>query len=148
MIKDIEVLSDSIHSMAFTQDNQGAYISDCSGNIKMIKWKPNASSEDDFDFSQYLIQLGTKGTYEICLTRDDKNLFVGSYHTLIVFNTKTVKVTKTFNLICHVDGIKLVNNKDVLIAEENGDFSIINLQSLEITQSHKNATIGKTLDKI
>jgi len=96
---------DNINSVAFTQDNLGAYISDYNGNIKLIKWKHDATTEKDFDFSRSSIQVGSDFTEKICLTKDDKNLLVGSDEYLRVFNTLTRFVTKKFKLNDYVMGL-------------------------------------------
>ena len=128
----------SIDSVVFTQDNQSAYISGWDGNIKMINWKPNATSEYDFDFTQSPIKVGTDVTFEICLTKDDKNLLVGSNKLVSVFNTETRKVTQKIHLTSYIRGIKLIKDgESVLIAEENGIMSIIDLKTMEITANQK-----------
>ena len=35
--------------MAFTKDKQGLFIGDWRGIIKLIKWKHNATTEQDFE---------------------------------------------------------------------------------------------------
>ena len=147
-IQTIQIMQNYIHSVTFTKNNQGAYISDRSGNIKMIKWTPNASSEHDFDLTQNSTQLCMGYISEICLTKDEKNLLFGLPGLLGVFNTEIRNVTKEFILSDYVMGIKLVNDgKNALIAEENGDLTIIDLETLKITQSHKN-TIDLFLSQI
>ena len=140
-------LKDEIHSVAFTQDNQSAYISDLTGNIRMIKWKLNASSGHDFDLTQKSKVVGASITREICLTKDDTNLLVGSDELVSVFNTETREVTKEFKFTDVVCGIKLINyGKSVFIAEQNGDLSIIDLETMEIILSHKKITnVGEIL---
>ena len=119
--------------MAFTQDNQGAFISEYSGKIKMIRWKPNANTELDFDFTQKIFRVGNSSTFQICLTRDDKNLLVGSKGLVNVFNIETRNVTKEYKLDAVVRGIKFIDGgKGVLIAEDNGDLTIINLETMEM----------------
>ena len=138
-LKNIQALSDTIFSVAFTQDNQSAFISDSSGKIKMIKWKSNASTEHDFDFDQNSTQV-SNNLDQICLTRNDKNLMVGSNGFLSVFNTRSRKLINQFKLNDFVLGIKLMNDgKSVLIAEYNGDLTIINLETMQMFPSHKYA---------
>ena len=148
-IKNIQALSFHIKSVAFTQGHQSAYISDIGGNVKMINWKQNTNSKHDFDFTQNSIKVGNYNTNETCLTKDDKNLFVGSGNHVRVFNTETRKVTKQFKLNDNVHGLMLINSgKNVIIAQRNGDLSIIDLKTFEISRIHKNVTDGKRLTKI
>ena len=148
-LQNIQALTDNICSVAFTQDNQSAFISDWEGKIKMIKWKPNANTEQDFDFTQNSTKVGNEFTLQICLTRDDKNLLVGTKGFVRVFNTETRKVTKVFKLVYHAIGIKLIGyGKNALIADYNGDLTIINLETMEISSSHQNAINGKKVRAI
>jgi len=73
-----KVLPSTIYSMAFTQDHSTAYMNEYYGIIKIINWKNNATCEQDFDFTENPIQVGKICTSTICLTKDDKNLLVGS----------------------------------------------------------------------
>ena len=142
-------MSNDINTVAFTQDNQSAFISDHDGSIKMIKWKQNANHEYDFKITQNSIQIGNKRTFQICLTKDDKNLLVGSEKLVSVYNIEKMNVTKEFKLNIDVVGIKLINyDKNALIAEKNGDLTIINLETLKMSTSHKNTANGKQLLEI
>ena len=148
-LKNIQALSSSICSVAFTQDNQSAFISDLGGKIKMIKWTPNATSENDFDFNKKTTQVGQCNTYNICLTRDDKNLLVGSDQLVSVYNIKTRNVTKEFKLNATVKGIKLIDDgTNALIAEINNDLTIINLETMEMSPSHRTIDDGENLQTI
>ena len=134
----------NIYSVAFTQDNKSAFISDTTGFIKMIKWKPNANTENDFDFTQNSIQVNKYPTFQICLTRDDKNLLFSSGKRMTVFNIESRNITKDFKLNAFVQGIKLIDGgKSVLIIEENGDLTIINLETMKMSASHKNIANDK-----
>ena len=85
-----------IFSMAFSRDNQSAFISDWEGSIKMIKWQAGANSEEDFDFTEKPIRVGVRFTVSICLTKDEKYLIVGSEKLVSLFETTTREVTKKF----------------------------------------------------
>ena len=147
-LKYVRVLKYKIKSVVFTRNNQSAYIADWEGNIALIKWKQNSSSADDFS-TQVLTQVGNKITVAICLTKDEKNLLVGSRGLVSMINTKTSKLIIRFKLTTFVKGIELINEgKQALIAEENGNLTIVDLETLEITQSRKNVGKGKKLMKI
>ena len=77
-VKNTQILSSNIHSMAFTRDNISAYVSDWSGNIKMIEWTESGDSTPTFDLTQEFTQVGNKWTYIICLTENERILLVGS----------------------------------------------------------------------
>ena len=62
----------------------------------MIKWRPNASSGHDFDFTQHSTQLSNWLYTQICLTKNDKNLLIGSNKLLSVFDTETRSIKKEF----------------------------------------------------
>ncbi len=135
--------------MAFTQDNQSAFISDRGGKIKIIKWTPNAKTEHDFKLYQNSTQVGKNWTLQICLTRDDKNLLVGSLRLVSVSNTETRNVIKEFEMNDHVKAIKFIGDgTNALIAGFNGNLTIINLKTMEISSSHKLAAKGKNVFKI
>ena len=132
--------------MAFSHDNQSAFIGDDKGNIKMIKWKQNASSGDDFDFSEKPKKVGNGWTFSICLTKDEKYLLVGSNRLVSLYETTTREITKEFKMIFYVVQISLIKDgKKAIIAESNGDLSIINLGTLEISSIAENITNDKVL---
>ena len=145
-LKNIQTMDGDIGSVAFSYDNQSAFISDDQGNIKMINWEAGANSGDDFDLTQDSKKIGNYCTGSICLTKDDKYLFVGSDESVSVFETTTKEVIKEFELPAIVRGVNLIkNNNKVIIAEENGDLSIIDLETLEISLINENVTNDKTL---
>ena len=149
-LRNIKALPGVIYSVAFTQDNQGAYISDAKGWVKLIKWKPNASSKEDFDFIQKPTKIDENiRITDLCLTGDCKSLLVGSKGLMSVFDIEAMEVTKEFELTDIVVGIKLINDgKNAIIAEVNGDLTIIDLETMEIIQSNKIFTKYKELDFI
>ena len=51
-----------IQSIAFSRDNQKAFISDYGGNIKIIKWQAGANSRDEFDFTGEPKEVGNRAT--------------------------------------------------------------------------------------
>jgi len=77
-IFNFKVLKGSIYSMACMPDNSGAYINDYSGAVRLVKWKQDASTEDDFDLSEEARKGPATRTKNICLTKDSKKLFVCS----------------------------------------------------------------------
>ena len=126
-------------SMAFSGDNKSAFISNYSGNIKMIKWEPNASSEDEFDFTEEPKKVGNGDTFSICFTKDEKYLLFGRYLSLLVLETETREVKKEFKLTNVVKTVSLLQDgKKAIIAEENGNLSILDLETLEISLITKN----------
>ena len=142
-------MTSEIVSVAFSRDNQSAFISDYDGNIKMIKWKAGANSGDDFDFIEEPKKVGRYGTVSICLTKDEKYLIVGSFELVSMFETKTREVKKEFNLRFAVEGIILIEDgKKAIIAEGNGNLSILDLETLEIYSIIENITNNKGLEKI
>jgi len=78
LITNFPVLKASIYSMACIPDNSGAYINDYSGAVRLIKWKENPFTEDDFDLSEEARRGPAKMTKHISLTNDSKKLFVCS----------------------------------------------------------------------
>ena len=137
-----------IFSMAFSCDNQTAFITGEYGNVKILKWKAGANSGDDFDLTKPK-KVGGNYTVSICLTKDEKYLLLGSIQLVSVLEKATKKVTKEFKMPDTVIGINLIqDDKKVLIAEENGNLSIIDLETLEISSIAKNITKGKVLSQI
>ena len=99
-----QIFNTQIFAMCFKNphlDNYspGAYISDCNGLTKLVTWKNDATSENDFDYSQESIKLDLHGVRKICLTSDDAHLLIGSNQMLTVLNTKTNEVTEKFELL-------------------------------------------------
>ena len=132
-----------IKSVAFSSDNQSAFISDDVGLIKMIKWQAGANSRDDFDFSEEPKLVGRDRTDSICLTKDEKYLLVGSSYNLSVLETETRVVIKEFLMEKWVQGISLIQDgKNAIIAQDNGDLSIIDLETLEIKEIAKEIALG------
>ena len=125
---------DSIYSMAFSRDNQSAFISDFYGNIKIINWKAGTNSEDQLNLIQNFEKVGDYGTYSICLTKDEKYLLVGSNGLVCVFEIATREVAKEIRLWDMVKGISLIQDgKKAIIIESGAGFSIIDLETLEIS---------------
>ena len=80
----------------------------------------------------------------MCLTKDEKYLLVGSGRLMKVFETTTRELIKEFDLINVIIAIILVKNgKYALIAEQNGNLTTINLETLEISSIAKNITFEK-----
>ena len=145
----IEALSGPIFSVAFTQDNQRVFISDENRNIKMINWQADANSGFKFDFTQKPEKVGKGSINSICLTKDDKYLLVGSKKLVSVFETATRKVTKEFKLKNQVAAVSLTQyGKRAIIAEESGEITILDLETLEISSIAENMTGGDILNKI
>ena len=86
----------SLHilSMAFSHDNQAAFISDMDGNINIIKQQAIADSGDEFDCTEKSKKIGKGLISSICLTKDDKYLLVGSGYLVSILETTTIKVKK------------------------------------------------------
>ena len=141
-LKNIQVFYDTtIHSVAFSCDNKSAFISNWDGNIKILKWETGAKSGDDFYFTQKSKQVGNNYTLTICLTKDEKYLLVGSHLLVSVFKTATREITKEFKMSTSVSKITLIKDeKKALIVEENGNLSILNLETLKISLIAKNIT--------
>ena len=141
-------MSSRIVSVIFSRDNQSAFIGDAHGCIKQIKWQPNANSEDEFDFAEELKKVGDYGTKSICLTKDEKYLLIGSKALVIVFETLTrkKKEIKLTDIVVEITLIK--DGKKAIIAEINGNLSIIDLETLEISSIAKNIANDKMLHKI
>ena len=147
-LKNIKVMSKSICSVAFLNDNQSVLISDYEGYIKMIEWQAGANSGDDFDFTEEPQEVGNYGTFSICLTKDEKYLLVGSCQLVSIFEIETRKVTKEFELTTYVITINLTKGgKTAIIAEQNGDLSIIDLETMEIKKISENIA-NKELKRI
>jgi len=75
-ISHFKILNSSIYSMACIPENNGAYINDYSGAVKLIKWNQDASTKDDFDLSEEARKGPATRTKNISLTKDSKKLFV------------------------------------------------------------------------
>ena len=102
----------------------------CNSAFLMKKKLFLASSNPHFgpqmEITQSSTKVGDNQTYQICLTKDDKNLLVGSYKILKVFNTETNIVTKELKMNKIVSGIKLINGgKSALIAESRKWFDTV-----------------------
>ena len=145
--KNTQVMSKCIMSIAFSHDNQTAYICD-QESIKMIKWQTGANSENEFDLSEEPKQL-TNRIYSICFSKDEKYLFVVSEALLSILEAETRKVIKEFKLTNSVFEIKLIQDgKSAIIAEKNGNLSIIDIETLEISLIVENATDSLELTRI
>ena len=142
-VKTIEYFQNAIESVAISRDNLHAYISDTDGNIAKMKWDPNASTRNDFKFTKNS-KVGTFATHRICLSSDEKNLFVGSCGIVRVFSTQKWKITKEFNLTYFVSGLSQVNyGQNVIVIEQNGNMTTIDVKTLEIQSTQKNVANGK-----
>ena len=148
-VKNIKLLSDGIFSVAFSRDNQSAFISDWGGSIKMIKWQAGANSENDFDFTEKPEKVYNYSVYSVCLTKDEKYLLVGSKELLSIFATMTRKVIKEFKLSSDVHGINLIkDDKMAIIAQTNGNLGFLDLEKMELYKIADNITKSKELKRI
>ena len=141
-------MSDSICSAAFSRDNQSVFIGDWSGNIKMIKWKPNASSENDFDLTEKPKNVSDLNC-SMCLTKDEKYLLVGAKDLLLIVETVTREVTKEFKVAGHVKKISLIQDgKKAILLGHNGHLYIIDLETMEIQKIAEQITNEKGFHSI
>ena len=133
-LKNIEVMLDHIYSVHFLRDNQTAFINDYIGNIKMIKWKADANSGDDFDFTEEPKKLGNNYIQSICLTKDEKYLLVRAGGLVTMLETETMNVTKEFKMKGYVIEISLIKDgKKAILVAENGKLYILDLETLKIS---------------
>ena len=140
-LKNTEAMPSKIFSMVFSRDNQSAFISDTGGNIKMIKWQADASSGDDFDLSEEPKMVGSMMTYSICTTKDEKYLIIGSFMLIRVLETATREVIKEFAMTGIAMTISLIQDgKKAVIVQQNGNLSILDLETLEISSIAENIT--------
>ena len=153
-----EVVQFNIHSIAFSKDNQTAFISDYDGNLRKITWQEGATSWDDFDFTKELINRDMSCTKDICLSKDEKYIVQFSSRILILSST-TFEVIKeifpddpTIEQTCafaYVHDVKIIQDgKKALIAFKKGMLAIFDLETLELKHIAKNITKGKQLEQI
>lgn len=143
-------MTDSIFSICCSYDNKSAAVSDWSGNIKIIRWKPEAISEKDFDFDQKSKRVGRGSTEMICMgDKDDKYILVGSEASLCIYELATRRVIKEFMMTSIVMGIKMLGDgKKAAVAERNGNIYVIDIETHEMTLIAENVTSGKRLWRI
>ena len=138
-----------ILSIAFSRDNQHAFTSIMEENIKMIKWKSNASTKNEFDFTEKPQNIGDGFISSLCLTKDEKYLLVGASKLLRLYETETRKVTKEFEMTGIVVGMSLIKDyKKAIIAEQNGNLYILDLETMEICSIAKNITDDRELRRM
>ena len=143
-LKNIQAMTEEINSVAFSSDNQSAFISHYNGDIKMLKWKAGANSGDDFDCTEEL-KLVERSSQSICLTKDEKYLLVASWKLLYIFVTKTRKVAREIKMAADVLEMSLIKDgKKAIIAQGDGSFSIIDLETLEISSIAENIAYDVT----
>ena len=149
MLKKVKVLKSYIFSVAFSRDNQSAFISDQEGYIKVINWQAGASSGDIFDFTQNVTKVGSGCTESICLTKDEKHLLVADCDSVRVFETTTREVTTVSELTSYVKAISLFQDDEMaIIAELNGNLTIVDLKTMEISSIIKKITNTKIISRI
>ena len=128
IVKTIKAMNHNIYSVAITKDNKYAYISDVTGSIKKL-------NIDTLEFTEDFKRIGRYTTNGICLANDDEILLVGSEKTVRVFDIEKREIVKEITIANRILKIILVNdNKNVLIAQENGDLAIIDVESLELIE--------------
>ena len=154
-IKNCKALRNIIYSIAFTKNNRTAYISDGDGYIRMMKWKQNANTEEDFELLKFkkseLLKIGNKYTYNICLTNDEENLIIGSgsIGKVYILNLYSEEVIKEFNLTTIILKISQVDEEMfAVVAEYNSDLTIIDLESFDIVDYQPNVTGRNSLTSL
>jgi len=102
-----QILKYGIFSVAFTMDNQGAYINGSNVGVKLVKWKQNATCEDHFDLTQDSTPVGEVGTcWSMCFSPNDEELLIADNNYLLLFNTQTKKVTKDLEFDSDIQAVK------------------------------------------
>jgi len=101
-----QILKYSIFAVAFTMDNQGAYINGSNVGVKLVKWKQNATCEDHFDLTQDSTPLGGVGSCSMCFSPNDEELLIANNNNLLLFNTQTKKVTKELKFDSDIQAVK------------------------------------------
>lgn len=143
-----QVLKDIVRSVCFSQNNLSAFITDHHGFINLLQWKPDSTTEKDFQFKPNPKFVSTY-CYELCFTKDDKNLLFASKQSLIVFDTQTKTVSKRFNVKFAIWAINLIDDgKRAQITEEDGRWSILNIETMELSELHQIDLQEKTLCKV
>ena len=141
-IKNVQILTHGICSVAFTKDCLGAYISDDVGNFEMIRWISNAYSGADFKSTQNRTHFSGYHEQSLCLTKNDKNLIAVMDGTLSIVSTRTKKIIfqiKSINNILHAEIIK--DGTKALIVEKYGSSYIIDLETMKLSSFNESFSL-------
>lgn len=127
-----------IIDMSFSRDNSCAYILDYKATIKPIRWKSNAICQKDFDFSGPVLKLDLYAVCVMCLSRDDKCLFVTSGPNVAIINTLKMTVISKHKLMGSsiVSFDQVGDAKEVLISQEDGVQRLCNTENMSLKETH------------
>ena len=121
MILSTQASQKTIHSIIFTKDNLGAFISVWGVDIKRITWRSCPKHEADFKIAQMYKKLVSNKACELCLTRNDESLLMSASKSLKIFCLTTISIIKKISMGNSIYSINLINSgKSALITEQNG----------------------------
>lgn len=86
LLKNFQPMQDHVYDMDFFKDGFHAILGDNSGNVKKLRWTANPSSADDFEIVADYEKPGGFYLYGVRLSKDEKNVFLGSKGGVRVFN--------------------------------------------------------------
>lgn len=135
-----------VGAVAMSRDNQSAMLSDTFGNIRRIEWAKDTKSEVDFYITEEYGQVPPP-VWQLCMTRDENNLFIGTFGSVNVLNCVTKEITKKFGQLYFVKGLDLVENGEKIIVIYNGGYlTIVDSEFREIQKKMDFRKIGGASD--
>lgn len=136
-------LSDAIYCIAEFKKDKSLIVMTSLGYAKRIDFVSDYNCLDHFEvIRNYGAMTGGVDSRFMCLTGDEKNIIVGSDLFLRVINSETGLIVKKIKFKHEIKGIELFDDgKKVIIATSNGLMTIIDLDSMEVSEERKN--IGK-----
>lgn len=131
--KTTRCLSAEINAVVITKSDSDIYICDWTGYLRKMKWKRNCFSKDFYEFTEKPQKVGSDFTYHICLTKNEDNLLIGSRERVRIYDLQKKALTIWVKLQSNVHGLILMRcQTKVFITEENGDFTIFDLEKLDL----------------
>ena len=129
IIKLLHNLNGNINAISVTADSKYAYFCDSlegnSGKLQLLCLETLEQIKDFGNFTEI-------NTNQICLTKDEKNILMGSEFSIRVFNIEKGEIIKELTNIGGCQKIRLIDDGDkALVADFGGDLYFIDLKTFE-----------------
>lgn len=145
-------VSAGIHQhIYFFKNNESAIIGNASGHMKKLCWGPNASTLKDFNLTKdYGTIVSSKTTIlEIFITDDEEHLIISLKDCVRVQCLDTGIIKHLFEFEFQIARIEVIENRQkTVVVGYNSELSIIDMNSLQISETRKLITDDKNVSLI
>ena len=141
--KGFQPTNEAIFAITIFKNNRWAQIGDEKGKILKIRWKNNSNTKQEFGILKHIQQATIKSLlrprlnaiFQLRLIDNEKNLLINSINLISIYNLTKNRSIKSFAFHDSIIEMELANNdRNIVVAEKNGDLTIIDLDLLVISK--------------